>query len=237
MKRHALSTRLWHWLNLICLVTLFMSGLNVSNAHPNLYWGDWGFDPQTAWLNVWHFPPWATIPGYYSLADARLWHFLAAWFFAFGLLLFMIASLINRHFQRDVTVRKREWTWSAIRDDIAHHLRFDFDHGPGKYNLLQKLAYGLVIFVMLPLMILSGITMSPGMDATWPFLIEIFGGRQSARSIHFIICWGLFGFFLLHVALVILAGPIDQMRGMIFGGRIATDDLPPGEAAQQGDPA
>jgi thiosulfate reductase cytochrome b subunit len=86
MKRHALSTRLWHWLNLVCVVVLFMSGLTISNAHRYLYWGDWGFDARDAWLAVPRFPDWMTIPGYYSLAVARDWHIGMAWPFAVGLL-------------------------------------------------------------------------------------------------------------------------------------------------------
>ena len=80
--RHTRATRLWHWVNAVAMAVLFFSGLNISNAHPRLYWGQAGFDPAAAWLTLPRFPPWMTIPGYYSLADARLWHFLAAWPFA-----------------------------------------------------------------------------------------------------------------------------------------------------------
>jgi thiosulfate reductase cytochrome b subunit len=219
MKRHALGTRLWHWINLVCLVVLFMSGLNISNAHPRLYWGHWGFAPEDAWLHIVRFPGWATIPGHYSLAGARLWHFLFAWPFAFGLLLFMIASLANQHFIRDLVTRRREWRWAAIRADIAQHLKLDFSHHGYKFNFLQKLAYGVVIFVFLPLMIFTGLAMSPAMDANWPWLIDVFGGRQSARSVHFIVAWGLAGFLVLHVALVLLSGPVGQLRDMITGGQ------------------
>jgi Ni/Fe-hydrogenase b-type cytochrome subunit len=220
MKKHRLSTRLWHWVNLFALAILFMSGLNISNAHPHLYWGQWGFDPRDAWLNVVHFPGWATIPGFYSLAGARQWHVLFAWVFAVGLLLYMLVALVNGHFRRDIVTRRKEWRWSAIREDVAAHLRFDFSHGEGKYNFLQKLAYGVVLFVLLPLMIATGMAISPGSDAAFPWLLELFGGRQSARSIHFIVAWSLFGFLLLHVVLVLLSGPIGQLRDMITGGRI-----------------
>ncbi len=218
MKRHALGTRLWHWVNLICLVVLFMSGLNISNAHPRLYWGHWGFAPEDAWLHITRFPGWATIPGYYSLASARLWHFLFAWPFAIGLLLFMIGSLANRHFSRDLVTRRSEWRWSAIKADIAKHLKLDFEHAGSKFNFLQKLAYGVVIFILLPLMIFTGLAMSPAMDANWPWLVDMFGGRQSARSIHFLVAWALAGFLVLHIALVLLSGPIGQLRDMITGG-------------------
>ena len=140
MKKHNLATRLWHWVNLLALAILFMSGLNISNAHRRLYWGDAGFAPEEAWLHVFRFPGWATIPEYYSLAQARQWHLLFAWVFAVGLLLYMLASLFNRHFARDIVTRRKEWRWSAIRDDVKAHLRFDFHHREGKYNFLQKLA-------------------------------------------------------------------------------------------------
>ena len=218
-KRHALATRLWHWLNAVCFVVMFMSGLNIFNAHPRLYWGQWGFERQDAWLVLQRFPGWITIPQHYSLAEARLWHLLFAWPFAFGLLACMVASLINRHFLRDLVTGRKEWRWSAIRADIVKHLKLDFDHPGAKFNFLQKLAYGVVIFILLPLMIFTGITMSPGMDANWPWLLDVFGGRQSARSIHFICAWSLVAFFVLHIVLVLLSGPIGQIRDMLTGGK------------------
>ncbi len=220
MTKHALTTRLWHWLNAISLIVLFMSGLNISNAHPRLYWGQAGFDSADAWLHLIRFPTWMTIPGHYSLAEARLWHFLFAWPFAFGLLLFMLVSLVNRHFIRDLVTRRSEWRWSAIRADIIQHLKLDFEHHGAKFNFLQKLAYGVVIFLLLPLMIVTGLAMSPGMDANWPWLIDIFGGRQSARSLHFLCAWGLIGFLGLHLVLVVLSGPLGQLRDMITGGKM-----------------
>jgi Ni/Fe-hydrogenase b-type cytochrome subunit len=219
MKKHRLSTRLWHWVNLIALAILFMSGLNISNAHPWLYWGQWGFQPNTAWLDVHRWPGWATIPGYYNLAAARDWHILFAWVFAVGLIAFLLIALFNGHLWRDIVTRRKEWRWAEIRADVAAHLRLDFNHGEGKYNFLQKLAYGLVLFVLLPLMFLSGMAISPGFDAAFPWLVDVFGGRQSARSIHFILAWGLFGFFVVHVLLVLLSGPVRQLRDMITGGR------------------
>ena len=218
MKRHALSTRLWHWLNLACLAVLFMSGLNISNAHPRLYWGHWGFEAEQAWLFLPRFPGWMTVPGHYSLAEARLWHLAVAWPFSLAILLFLIAALLNGHIWRDLVPRMAEWRWSAIRADIVQHLRLDFSHAGGKFNFLQKLAYGAVILFALPLMILTGLAMSPAMDANWPLLVDLFGGRQSARSLHFLMAWGLLGFLLLHVALVLLSGPVKQLRDMITGG-------------------
>jgi Ni/Fe-hydrogenase b-type cytochrome subunit len=219
MKRHALSTRLWHWLNALSLIVLFMSGLNISNAHPHLYWGQWGFAPSRAWLDVVRFPGWATIPDHYSLAGARDWHVLFAWVFAVSLLLFMLTALLNGHFRRDIATRWKDWKPGAIWSDIRAHLRFEFDHGVGKYNFLQKAAYGVVLFILLPLMIFTGMAISPGSDAAWPFLLDVFGGRQSARSVHFIVAWSLFAFFMLHIALVLLNKPVKHVAEMITGGR------------------
>jgi len=102
---------------------------------------------------------------------------------------------------------------------VRAHLRLDFTHHEGKYNFLQKLAYGVVLFIFLPLMIFTGMAISPGTDAAFPFLVDVFGGRQSARSIHFIVAWAVFGFFVIHVLLVLLSGPFGQLRDMITGGR------------------
>ncbi|MXP41012.1 DUF4405 domain-containing protein [Altererythrobacter soli] len=218
MKRHRLSTRIWHWVNALSLVILFMSGLNISNAHRRLYWGEAGFEAADAWLHVARFPGWATIPGHYSLSAARDWHLLFAWVFTLGLLLYIASALLNGHLRRDILTSRKEWRWAAIRADFAAHLRLDFQHAGGKYNFFQKLSYALVIFLMLPLMVLTGLALSPAMDASWPWLLDLFGGRQSARSIHFIVAWGLVVFLVVHVVLVLLSGPIRQLRDMTVGG-------------------
>ena len=221
MKRHSLSVRLWHWITFGCLAILFMSGLNISNAHPWLYWGEWGFEPREAWLAVPRFPGWMTIPGHYSLSSARAWHILIAWPFAIGLLLIWIAATVSGHFRRDLMTSRREWNWSAVRADIAAHLRLDFDHGAGKFNFFQKLSYGIVLGILLPAMVVTGLGISPGIEPAVRPLIELVGGRQSMRSLHFIFAWCLFAFFVLHVALVLLSNPLRHMRDMIIGGRHA----------------
>lgn len=218
-KRHALSTRLWHWINALSVAVLFMSGLNISNAHRRLYWGDDGFDPSQAWLEVPRFPGWMTIPDYYSLAAARDWHVVFSLVFAFSLLAFLAIAIANGHLRRDIFLRAREWSARNIGRDIVRHLKFDFDSGEGKYNVLQKMAYSAVIFGLIPLMIFTGMAMSPGMEAAWPWLSEMFGGRQSARSFHFLAAWGLFAFFVVHILLVLASGPIRQVRDMITGGK------------------
>lgn len=217
--RHSLLTRAWHWLNVAAIAVLFFSGLNISNAHPRLYWGQAGFAPAEAWLALPRFPAWMTIPGYYSLAEARLWHLLAAWPFAFGLLVFLVSLPLTRH-GRDFVLRRQELRVAAIREDIGHHLKLDFAAPAGAaFNLLQKYLYIVVLFVLLPLMVLTGLTLSPAMSSTFGWLLDLFGGRQSARSLHFVTAWLLLGFVVLHLAAVLLSGPARQLRDMITGGR------------------
>ena len=219
-KKHALSTRIWHWINVVSVTILFMSGLNISNGHRRLYWGDWGFAAEHAWLEVPRFPGWATIPGHYSLATARDWHVVFAWVFALGLLFFMVRALWNGHFRRDLFTKLAEWSPKNVWHDIVEHLKLKFEHEGVKFNFLQKVAYSGVIFVVLPLMIFTGMVMSPGAEAAVPWLGDLLGGRQSARSIHFICAFALLAFFVVHIALVLLSGPIKQVRDMITGGRI-----------------
>lgn len=219
MKKHALVTRLWHWINLVCVVILFMSGLNISNAHPRLYWGAWGFERSDAWLLVPRFPDWITMPGRYDLAGARDWHILIAWPFAVMLLVMWLAMIVNGHFRRDLATTRKEWTPAAIWHDIVQHAKFNFEHEGGKFNFLQKLSYGLVLGVFLPMMVFTGMAISPGMSPSWGWFADLVGGRQSARSLHFIFAFAIAGFFIVHVALVIVHKPLQQLRDMVTGGK------------------
>lgn len=223
MKRHVLSTRLWHWINLVAVSVLFMSGLNISNAHPHLYWGDYGFDPDDAWLHVIRFPGYVTIPNYYSLAAARDWHNIAAWLFAVALLAMWVNMLVSRRFAREIRTSPREWKPSHLANDIRGHLRGNYEAHEGKYNTLQKIAYGSVYGVFLPMMVFTGLAISPGIEPAAPWLVDILGGRQSARSLHFLFAWGLFGFVVVHVVMVIAAGASKQIWSMIDGGEEETE--------------
>lgn len=259
LVRHRLPTRLWHWTNALCLLVLVMSGLMIFNAHPRLYWGEYGANDDYAWAAVgssqtegyvrlgetridttgfignwrdsegrvqtWAFPGWATIPSYYSLADGRRWHFFFAWIFSLSLTFFIIASLINRHVQKDLHITRSEWRPTHIWGDIKSHFRLRF-HEPDSiyiYNILQKFSYIGVIFILLPLMIFTGLAMSPAMDANWPWLTDMFGGRQSARSIHFIGMFSIVLFFIVHMILLLLSGPFKKTWAMIAGGKREVD--------------
>ena len=165
------------------------------------------------------FPHWATIPSYYSLSGARRWHLAFAWVLAIGALAYWLTSLVNRHVQRDLAPRRGELRPGHIWHDIKQHARLRFPTGEAatRYNVLQKLSYLGVIFMLLPLIILTGLGMSPAMDAAWPWILDLLGGRQSARSIHFI-CAALFALFIVvHLVMVLLAGPFNEVRAMITG--------------------
>ncbi|QDX27771.1 DUF4405 domain-containing protein [Sphingomonas suaedae] len=225
IRRHALATRIWHWITAISVIVLLGSGLMILNAHGQLYWGEYGANYDQPWFKlIWLFdtarvPGWLTIPSTYNLALARRWHLFFALVLGFALLLYMVVSLLNRHFQRDLRIRAGELAGRHLKADLRAHLalRFHDPENPRAYNIFQKLSYAGVIFVLLPLVIFTGLAMSPGMNAAWPWLIDIFGGRQSARSIHFIVAMLLALFIIVHLALVILAGPLNEVRSMLTG--------------------
>lgn len=252
IKRHSLATRFWHWINALCLLVLLMSGLQIFNAHPALYWGqDSNFDapflaigaqrdasgnpmgylridglqiPTTGvlgWsevggqMQVRAFPAWATLPGPQWLSLGRQWHFTAAWVFGVLLVAYLVYSVVSRRRRRLLGVHRGEL--GHFGQEIVQHAKFRFPQMPD-YNIIQKLSYLLVLCILLPLMILTGLTMSPTMDAAWPWLTHVFGGRQSARSIHFICAFLLVGFFIVHLLLVLVSGVFNNMRAMITGG-------------------
>jgi thiosulfate reductase cytochrome b subunit len=159
------------------------------------------------------FPGWATIPSYHDLATGRVIHFFFAWVLVGTLIAWLIASLRNRHLRELVP------TPSDIRKlprDIADHARLRFHHAK-EYNTLQKLTYAIVLFVFFPLMILTGLAMSPGANALLPFLPDLLGGRQTARTIHFVVMALLVLFFIVHIVMILAAGPLNALRSIITG--------------------
>ncbi|WP_160008379.1 cytochrome b/b6 domain-containing protein [Rhizobium sp. 18055] len=256
IRRHSVVTRITHWINVLCLSLLLMSGLQIFNAHPSLYWGQYGADADPSWLSIGAveegdstrgvltvgslqvnttgilgvsgsgddaaargFPAWATVPSYQDLATGRRWHFFFAWLFVINGSIYALYGFVRGHFRRDLAPTAEEISPRHLRQEIADHARLRFPKGEKArhYNALQKLTYLIVIFVMLPLMLATGLTMSPGIDAGYPFLLDVFGGRQSARSIHFICAWSIVAFVIVHVAMVILSGLWNNMRSMITG--------------------
>jgi thiosulfate reductase cytochrome b subunit len=165
---------------------------------------------QKAW------PSWLTIPSNQDLADARHWHFFFAWVLGINGLVYLLWSLLSRHVQRDLWPTGRDL--KSIPRSVLDHIRLKHPTGEEakRYNVLQRLAYlGLITLVIL--MVLTGLTMSPGFDAFAPWLLDLFGGRQSARTIHFLCASGIVAFIVVHLAEVVLAGPINEVNSMITG--------------------
>jgi thiosulfate reductase cytochrome b subunit len=248
--RHTLPARLSHWLNALCLFILIMSGLQIFNAHPALYWGDrsdrdrpllsirpartvdgnilgvttiLGHSFDTTGVlgysdgSVRAFPAWATIPSARWLAMGRQWHLFFAWLFVINGLIFTAYALISRHLTRDLTPTGTDLR--RIGKAIIDHLRLRHAKGneAKRYNVLQKLAYLGVMFGLAPLIVLTGLAMSPTIDAAFPWLLTVFGGRQAARTIHFIACFSFVVFIVIHVGQVILTGFFNNIRSMVTG--------------------
>jgi thiosulfate reductase cytochrome b subunit len=162
------------------------------------------------------WPTWLTIPSFQDLADARHWHFLFAWILAINGLFYLIWSFATRHIQKDIWPTGGDL--KAIPRSVLDHilLRHPAGEAAKRYNVLQRLAY-LGVILLVVLMVLTGLTMSPGFDAFFPWLLDVFGGRQSARSIHFIAASLIVLFVLVHLTEVVLAGPINEVRSMLTG--------------------
>lgn len=163
------------------------------------------------------FPWWATLPGHRNLSMGRRWHFFFAWLFLLNGLAYLLWSLGSGHLRRDLAPSGKEI--KHVGASIWEHLRFKFPQGEAakRYNVLQKLAYLGVALILLPLMLLTGLAMSPGMDAAFPLLIDMFGGRQSARTIHFISASLIVFFVLVHLVMVLISGFWNNLRSMITG--------------------
>jgi thiosulfate reductase cytochrome b subunit len=248
--RHRLPVRISHWLNAPFLIILIMSGLQIFNAHPALYWGDRS-DRDRPLLSMWAvpndrgdlqgvtsilghqfdttgvlgysngmrrgFPDWATIPSGKWLAMGRQWHLFFAWLFVINGLIFIAYALASRHATRDLAPNRNDvrGIGKSLRDHLL--LRHPTGEEAKRYNVLQKLAYVSILFILAPLIVLTGLAMSPTIDTAFPWLLTIFGGRQAARTIHFLACFSFVGFILIHVAQVILTGFFNNIRSMVTG--------------------
>jgi thiosulfate reductase cytochrome b subunit len=171
------------------------------------------------------FPAWITLPSPQWLAMGRRWHFFFAWVLVINGLAYIGYTLASRHLTRDLLPTRADWR--SIGQSIWDHLRLRHPHGEAArhYNILQKLTYLGVIFVLFPLLILMGWAMSPGLNALLPGWIDVFGGRQSARTIHFVVAWLLVGFVFIHLFEVVVSGFWNNLRSMITGRyRIEEDD-------------
>lgn len=254
--RHALPVRIMHGSNVVLLATLLMSGLNIFDAHPALYWGKSSYNGVPAVVELRgrandageisgvtrifghtfnttgvlgasrdaagalterSFPSWITIPDERGLAMARRWHLFFAWLLVINGITFVTYSMLSRHLRCDLVPTGQDWR--SIGRSIIDHLNFRHPAGEAAkhYNVLQKCAYLGVIFFLLPLMILMGLGMSPALDAVFPGWVDIFCGRQSVRTIHFLIAGTLVLFVIMHVSMVIVSGFWNNLRSMITG--------------------
>ena len=244
-RRHSLLVRITHWINVIALTALLMSGLQIFNEHPALYWGKSSYSGKPAILEVPkafpfgkpshtgkpatielanEFPSWMTVPSGQDLAMGRRWHFFFAWAFVVNGCLYLAHSLASRHVQRDLTPRREDWR--GIRRSVKDHLRLRHSRGEARgYNVLQKVSYLLLIFGLFPLILLTGCAMSPWLNSILPGWVDLLGGRQSARTLHFIAAFALVLFVLIHVLEVVVGGFWNNLRSMVTGRyRIGSDE-------------
>ena len=165
------------------------------------------------------FPAWATIPSWRDLAAGRRWHFFAAWVFVANGLVYLLSGFAGGHIRHDLAPTRADLAPRHVWREIVDHARLRFPKGEAarRYNVLQKLSYLAVALALLPLMVATGLTMSPGFNAAAPWLLDLFGGRQSARSIHFIAAGCIAAFIFVHLLMVLLAGPYNEIRSMITG--------------------
>lgn len=255
VRRHPGWVRLTHWLNVLAVVVLLGTGLNIFNAHPALYWGARGNNVDTAgrWLMIGAmgdrgktmiggtmfdttgvlgrsaapngvmqnigFPHWATLPSLRNLGVARNWHFAAGWLLIINGMIYLLWAILSGHLVQRLLPGMGELRPGNIWHDVRDHLRLKFPKGTDglQYQILQKLAYSSVVLLLLPLMVFSGLGMAPGIDASWPWIVDAFGGRQTARSVHFIVTSAVVSFVLVHLLMLLLAGPWRLLRGMVTG--------------------
>jgi len=216
-RRHRLTIRVTHWINVIALTLLLMSGLQIFNAHPNLYWGDSSYTGHGPWLQTEGFPAWITLPSGQWLAMGRRWHLFFAWVLVINGMVYVSYSIASRHLQRDLGVSATDWR--SVGRSFVEHLRLHRARGEEArhYNVLQKLTYLAVIFGLLPLIVITGLSMSPWLDSLWPGWVDLLGGRQSARTLHFIAAWLMVLFVAIHVFEVAITGFWNNLRSMITG--------------------
>jgi len=211
--RHSLLVRIAHWTNALAFFGLLASGIGILLAFPELHWGETGYPGK---------PPWVRL-GLSENFDHTAWgrnvHFLCAWILVLNGLVYVLSGVIGRHFRTRLLPTRTQMSRDHIVEDIRRHLRFQRHGTDGlhDYNLLQKIVYLVVILLLFPAMILSGLTMSPGVTTAFPELFAVFGGRQSARTIHFLTASLLVVFLVVHIWQVFLTGAVDQIRAMITG--------------------
>jgi thiosulfate reductase cytochrome b subunit len=233
-SRHSALVRITHWITTVCFFALLVSGAEIVLSHPRFYWGETG---NVLTPTLFKLPVPASrnlVPtGYgYVLPDQNGWsrylHFQAAWLVIFTGLLYAIFIALNGHLRKDLLPRSADLSWQSLSGAIVEHLRFrrPSDDEAWSYNVLQRLSYLFVIFVLFPFVVWTGLAMSPGFVSAVPAAVNVLGGQQSARTLHFFVSLALVAFLLVHVGMVWLAGFRSRMRAMITGrmitGRVVT---------------
>jgi thiosulfate reductase cytochrome b subunit len=223
--RHSALVRVTHWITTLCFLALLVSGVEIVISHPRFYWGEAG-NALTPPLFKLPIPASrSSVPTGYAfvLPDQNGWsrylHFQAAWVAVLTGLLYTISGLFTGHLRSNLLPRKADLSWRAFSIAIANHLRFKrpSESEAWSYNLPQRLTYLFVIFVLFPLVIWTGLAMSPAIVSVFPAAVTVFGGQQSARTIHFFVSLFLVLFLLVHVAMISLAGFRNRTRAMITG--------------------
>lgn len=224
-QRHALFVRVSHWLASLAVFALLLSGVEVMLSHPRFYWGEVGNVNTTPAFTIAVPSSRHSVPtGYaFTLPDANGWsrylHFQSAWLLLFTGLAYVIFGVRRRHFQRNLVPAPDDRSWRALWRTILAHARFT----PGalgdvhSYNMLQRLAYLILLFVLVPLLIWTGLAMAPGFTAVFPATVTLLGGRQSARTLHFIVTIAVLLFTLIHIVMVAVAGFRSRVQAMITG--------------------
>ena len=222
---HSALVRVTHWVVTLCFFALLVSGAEIVISHPRFYWGETG-NVLTRPLFTLPIPASRNLvrTGYgYVLPDQNGWsralHFQTAWILVVIGLLYVLSGWVTAHFKRDLLPSKSDLTWRRFRNIISHHAGIgkSNDVNAESYNVLQQVTYLFVIFVLFPLVIWSGLAMSPAFDSAIPATVNLLGGRQSARTIHFVVSTALVLFLLIHVIMVWRAGFWSRVRAMITG--------------------
>jgi thiosulfate reductase cytochrome b subunit len=231
ISRHSGIVRITHWVTALCFLALLVSGIEIVISHPRFYWGEAGniLTPPLFKLPI--PASRSSVPtGYgYVLPDQNGWsrylHFQSAWVLVFTGALYVVFGVLKGHFRRNLLPARTDLSRRAISAVIARHLRLKpASETETSYNVLQRLTYLFVIFVLFPLVIWTGLAMSPAIASAFPAAVTIFGGQQSARTVHFFVSIALLLFFLVHIVMVCLSGFGNRTGAMITGGALTGKD-------------
>ena len=232
--RHTATVRVTHWLTAVAVLALLVSGVEIVISHPRFYWGETGTVMDAPLFSLPIPASRASVPtGYgYVLPDQNGWsrslHFEAAWLLVFTGLFYVISGTLTRHFRDDLFPGRRDVTPRAIRAEVTKSLRpaTPEESEAWAYNGLQRLAYLAVVFGLVPLMVWTGLAMSDAIAAAWPATVTLLGGRQSARTLHFVATGLLTLFLLVHLVMIWRVGFTRRVGAMITGHASARQEAP-----------